>query len=68
MMNFIALGETVTKLSQEFKNKNNHIEWLKIHAFRNIIAHDYFGIDEDEVWQIIKNHLPKLKTDIENLK
>ena len=47
MMNFIALGETVPKLSQNFKDKNNHVEWHKIQAFRNIIAHDYFGIDED---------------------
>ncbi|RLD79260.1 MAG: hypothetical protein DRJ10_09085 [Bacteroidetes bacterium] len=67
MMNFIALGETVAKLSQNFKDQNNHVEWHKIQAFRNIIAHDYFGIDEDEVWQIIKHHLPKLKIDLDNL-
>ncbi|OQX97517.1 MAG: hypothetical protein B6I24_08520 [Bacteroidetes bacterium 4572_128] len=35
-------------------------------AFRNIIAHDYFSIDEYEVFQIIKNHLPKLKIDLKN--
>ncbi|RLD66736.1 MAG: hypothetical protein DRI95_06110 [Bacteroidetes bacterium] len=67
MMNFIALGETISKLSQNFKDRNNHVDWNKIQAFRNIIAHDYFGIDEDEVWQIIKTHLPKLKADIENI-
>lgn len=67
MMNFIALGETVFKLSQNFKDQNDHVEWRKVQAFRNIIAHDYFGIDEDEVWQIIKHHLPKLKADLENI-
>ena len=67
MMNFIALRETVLKLSEQFKNSNKHIEWHKISAFRNIIAHDYFGIDEYEVWEIIKNHLPKLKIDIKKL-
>ena len=67
MMNFITLGESVGKLSELFKEKNQHIEWGKIYAFRNIIAHDYFGIDEYEVWEIIKTHLPKLKSDLQKI-
>ena len=67
MMNFIALGESVSKLGESFKDKNCQIEWQKIQAFRNIVAHDYFGIDEYEVWQIITQHLPKLKADLENI-
>ena len=43
------------------------IERTKIYAFRNIIAHDYFGIDEEEVYGIIKKHIPKLQTDLQNL-
>jgi uncharacterized protein with HEPN domain len=54
MMNFVALGETVSKLSDKFKKKYNYIDWQKIYAFRNIIAHDYFGIYAPEVWEIIK--------------
>jgi uncharacterized protein with HEPN domain len=36
----------------------------KIKDFRNIIAHDYFGIDADEIWDIIQNKLLPLKNDI----
>jgi uncharacterized protein with HEPN domain len=43
------------------------IDWIRIKAFRNIVAHDYFGVDAEEVWQIIKNHIPKLKQDIKSL-
>ncbi len=68
MMNFIALGETVDKLSDTFKEANNNIEWHKIKAFRNIIAHDYFGVNASEVWQIIQNHLPDLKIKLQNIK
>ncbi len=67
LMNFVALGETVGKLSDEFRENHLTIEWSKIYAFRNIIAHDYFGIDEEEVFGIIKKHLPKLHTDLEEL-
>ncbi len=62
MMNFIIIGEMVVKLSEEFKRKNPDIEWWKIKGFRNIVAHNYFGIDAEEVWQIIHNELPKLKS------
>jgi uncharacterized protein with HEPN domain len=65
MMNFIIIGEMVIKLSDGFKEKNSDIEWWKIKGFRNIVAHDYFGIDAEEVWQIIQDKLPELKTFIE---
>jgi uncharacterized protein with HEPN domain len=67
MMNFVVIGEMVDKLSDVFKKKHNKIEWIKIKGFRNIVAHDYFGIDAEEVWQIIKNKFPKLKADIQGL-
>ena len=63
-MNFIALGEFIAKLSTSFRTQNSHVDWNKIYAFRNVIAHDYFGILPDEVWEIIQKHLPKLKNEL----
>jgi uncharacterized protein with HEPN domain len=67
MMNFVVIGEMVDKISDEFKKNNDKIEWIKIKGFRNIVAHDYFGIDAEEVWQIIKNKIPTLKSEIKGL-
>jgi uncharacterized protein with HEPN domain len=67
MMNFIIIGEMVTRLSDSFLEKNNHIDWFKIRGFRNIVAHNYFGIDAEEVWQIIQNLLPKLLNDLKTI-
>lgn len=67
MMNFVVIGEMVEKISEYLKRDHPELEWTKIKGFRNIIAHDYFGIDAEEVWQIIKNKIPKLKTDIQGL-
>jgi len=53
MMNFVVIGEVV--------------DWFKIKSFRNIIAHNYFGIDAEEVWQIIENHLFPLKENLERI-
>jgi len=68
LMNFIIIGEMVEKLSEELKDAtNNEIDWLRIKDFRNILAHNYFGVDAEEVWQIIHNSLPKLETLLKEL-
>jgi uncharacterized protein with HEPN domain len=67
MMNFVIIGEMTDKLSEDIKKKNSKIEWVKIKGFRNLVAHDYFGIDAEEVWQIIKNKIPALKTKMTKL-
>jgi uncharacterized protein with HEPN domain len=67
IMNFIILGESIGKLSEKFKENQSNIEWRRIYAFRNVLAHDYFGIYPAEVWEIIMKHLPKLKNDLEVL-
>ena len=65
LMNFVVIGESVLRLSLKLKEKENQIQWNKIKGFRNIVAHDYFGVDAEEVWQIIKNELPILAKAIE---
>ncbi len=64
LMNFIVIAECAGRLSEYFKNEHSEIEWKKVNAFRNLIAHDYFGIDEEEVWDIVTFHMPKLKEKI----
>ncbi|MCP5062168.1 MAG: DUF86 domain-containing protein, partial [Ignavibacteriae bacterium] len=40
LMNFVVICESVSRLTDNFINKNNHINWVKIKGLRNIIAHD----------------------------
>ncbi len=62
MMNFIIIGEMVEKLSDNFIMKTEKdIDWFKVKGFRNILAHNYFGIDAEEVWQIIHGSLLRLR-------
>jgi uncharacterized protein with HEPN domain len=67
IMNFIVLGEFVGKLSEQFKDNHPEIDWRKIYAFRNVPAHDYFGIYPAEVWEIITRDLPSLKGRLERI-
>jgi uncharacterized protein with HEPN domain len=67
MMQFVVIGEIISRLDENFKTSHAEIPWQKIKDFRNIIAHDYFGIDADEIWDIINNKLLPLKSDIKKL-
>lgn len=66
-MNLKVIGESATKLTDELKTQNPLIPWQKIKGFRNIAAHNYFGVDAEETWQIIKNHLPELLHNVEQI-
>ena len=61
LMHLINIGEMVGRLSGEVTDDESVVEWRKIRGLRNIIAHDYFGVDYCEIWSIISFHIPKLK-------
>ena len=52
--NFTIIGEAASKLSSEFRSTYSYIELRKIIGFRNILVHDYMGIDSSVVWEIIQ--------------
>ena len=67
LLNFVIIGEAVGRLSDELKENTSHIPWRQIKKFRNIVAHNYFGVDAEELWEIIQDHLPELVRSIEGV-
>jgi uncharacterized protein with HEPN domain len=61
------LGEAAARLSDEFQEKHSDIPWFKIIGMRNILVHDYFGIDIEAVWSVVENALPVLYDKIKKL-
>jgi uncharacterized protein with HEPN domain len=55
------IGEAASKLGSVFRVDHPEVPWPQIVAMRNVIAHEYFGIDLDEVWQVVERDLPELK-------
>ena len=62
-----VIGEAVSKISDEIKAKYQDVLWQPIKNFRNKIVHEYFGIDYKMVWDIVKNELPILNSQISNI-
>ncbi len=61
LRNLQVLAESTQRLSEAFKDKHREIEWYKITGLRNILVHDYLGIDIETVWHIVQRNLPDLK-------
>ena len=66
--NFEIIGEAANRLTEDFKDNYSSIDWHKIRGFRNRIVHDYAGVDLGIVWMILKEFLPKMIIEIENIK
>jgi len=62
--NLEIIGEAVKNIPQDIKDKKPEAEWKKIAGLRDILIHAYFGIDEDIIWDVVKNKLPDLKKKI----
>ncbi len=67
LMNFVVIGEMVDRLSNGIREQSAELNWQKVKDFRNLVAHDYLGVDAEEVWQIIRDDLPILKKEVEKL-
>jgi len=66
--NLEIIGESCRALSEEIRAKYPEVEWRKIVGLRNILIHQYFGVDLELVWDIVKNKLPELKIKIKEIK
>ncbi len=57
---FEIIGEAVGKLPESFRERRPDVEWQDIKDFRNLLSHEYFGVDLEIVWKIIEDDLPAL--------
>lgn len=65
--NLEIVGEAVKKLPAHVKRDHPDVEWKKIAGLRDILVHDYFGIDMDIVWDVVQNKLPVLTEQVQRI-
>jgi uncharacterized protein with HEPN domain len=56
--NFEIIGEASNNLPDEIKDKYPEVPWRKMYGLRNLVSHEYFGIDYEMIWEIAKTNLP----------
>ncbi len=61
LRNLQTLTESTQRLSEALRAKHPKIEWKRIAAFRNLLVHDYLGVDLERIWEIVQRDVPALK-------
>jgi len=61
------VGEAAKNLPSDFKERYADVSWRQIAGMRDVIIHEYFGVDLDLVWATVKKDLPALKQKINNI-
>ena len=62
--NLEIIGEASKNIPVIIKEKYSDIPWKEMYVLRNKVSHEYFGVDNDIIWDVITNHLPKNKWQI----
>lgn len=62
-----VIGEAAKNLPSAFKKKHPAIPWKDITGMRDKLIHNYFGVDLKTVWKVVKEDLPKLKSQINGI-
>ena len=64
LRNLEIIGEAVKNLPEEVRLRYNQVEWRKLAGLRDIVAHEYFGVSDEIVWDVIQTKLSSLRQEI----
>lgn len=63
--NIQCIGESVYKMSQEFKDSHPEVEWHLISGMRHVLVHDYYQVSFKFIWNVIQDDIEPLRSSIE---
>jgi len=67
VLNLQIIGEAVKNIPDSVKAKYPQVDWRRIAGLRDVIAHGYFGLNEDLLWDIVQNRVPQLAEQIQEI-
>ena len=62
--NLEVIGEAAKAMPDNVRSRCKDVEWKKIAGLRDILIHQYFGVDLEILWDVVQNKLPKMRNDI----
>ena len=67
LKNFIVIGEAISQIDEEIKQKFPDVDWRGAKSMRNFIVHEYFSVDNNFVWETIFETIPTFKIQIHSI-
>jgi len=65
--NLEVIGEAAKTVPEAVRSKHPEVDWKKTVGLRNILIHQYFGVDAEIIWDIIQNKLPALEEQVREM-
>jgi uncharacterized protein with HEPN domain len=62
-----VLGEACKHVTSDMREDYKHIEWKKIAGMRDILIHEYFAVDNAQVWNVVRNRISPLKKELDSI-
>lgn len=67
MRNLEIIGEATKHIPSEFRKQHPEVEWQKIAGLRDVVIHEYFGIDVDIIWDVVTHKIPEVLQQLKQL-
>lgn len=63
--NLEVIGEAAKRIGKMRRDSHPDVPWRAIAGLRDVLIHDYMGVDLEAVWNVVQNDIPKLKKQIQ---
>lgn len=67
VFNLEVIGEAVKHIPNELRTRYPQVDWKRIAGLRDVIAHGYFGLNRQLLWDIVQNRVPELLVNVNQI-
>ncbi|MFO7976243.1 MAG: HepT-like ribonuclease domain-containing protein [Candidatus Hydrogenedentota bacterium] len=67
MHHLVLLGEAAGRLGRQFHERYPELPWRALVAMRNVLIHEYFGVDMEEIWAAVERDVPTIKAELQKI-